>query len=195
MFKRFLDSIAVFKKPVRPMAIMHNLLIGANAIIISGGSMLAGGHNNVKEFNANLPKAKAMRVAGQGIFLSINVYLLYCIIDTIREYKREHPGRRVHLSLYILLATWPLLFVRGLYGILSAVVTAFNYFSPSNYGPDGLTDSFVISEYILSTTMEWTSCALLMTTYYTSRNDPKKGNSKEWDDVGKEESSDTSRGA
>jgi hypothetical protein len=143
--------------------------------------MLAGGRNNVLEFDADLPKAKAMQVAGQGIFLSINVYLLYCIIDTIHDYKREHPGRRAHPTLYILLAVWSLLIVRGLYGILSAVVTTFNYFSPSNYGEHGLTDGFVISEYILSTTMEWTSaCALLMTTYYTSRNDSKKGNLKEW---------------
>jgi hypothetical protein len=35
--------------------------------------------------------------------------------------------------------------------------------------------------------MEWASCTLLMMTYITSRNDPKKGSLKEWDDVGKEE--------
>jgi len=168
------------------MAIMHNFLIGANAIIISGGSMLAGGHNNVRQFNANLHTAKAMRLAGQSIFLTINVFLLFCIYYAIRQFKREHPGGRVHPTLYLLLATWPLLFVRGLYGILSSVVTAFNYFSPSNYGEHGLTNNFLASEYILSTTMEWSSCALLMLTYVTSRNDPKKGGLKEWEDAGKE---------
>jgi len=169
------------------MAIIHNLLIGANAIIVAGGSLVAGGHNSVLEFRANLTKEKAMRTTGQGIFLLINIYLLHCILDTIRNYKREHPDRRVHPTLYILLAVWPLLFVRGVYGVLSAVITDFNYFAPSNYTPYGLTDSFVISEYVLSTTMEWTSCALLMTTYYTSRGDPPKGDLKEWVDVGKEE--------
>jgi hypothetical protein len=162
---------------------MHNFLAAANAIIISGGSMLAGGHKNVQQFNANLSTAKAMRVAGQSIFLAINVILLYCIVDTIQQFKREHPGRRVHPTLYLLLATWPLLFVRGLYGILSSIVTAFNYFSPTNYGEHGLTDSFVVSEYILSTTMEWGSCFLLMLTYIASRNDPKKGDLKDWGDM------------
>jgi hypothetical protein len=42
-----------------------------------------------------------------------------------------------------------------LYGILSTVVPLYNYFSPSDYGQDGLPSSFVISGYIFSTTMEW----------------------------------------
>jgi hypothetical protein len=183
LLKRFLDSISVFTKPIRPMAIIHNWLTAANAIIISGGSLLAGNHTNARDFDANITKAKAMRVAGQAIFLSINVFLLYCIYDAIRQFKRERGGR-VHPTLLLLLAIWPLLFVRGLYGILSSVIPAFNYFSPSNYGEHGLTASFVISEYFLSTTMEWTSCALLMLTYVTSRNDPRKGDLKEWNDVG-----------
>lgn len=37
----------------------------------------------------------------------------------------------------------------------------------------------------MGTTMEWVSCALLILTYYTSRNDPKKGDLKEWTDIGK----------
>jgi hypothetical protein len=175
------------------MAIMHNILIGANCLIISGGSLLAGGHNNVRDFNANLHTAKAMRLAGQGIFLSINVFLLYCIFDAIRQFRRERPGSRVHPTLYLLLATWPLLFVRGLYGILSSLLTAFNYFSPTNYGAHGLTDSFIVSEYILSTTMEWSSCALLMLTYITSRNDLKKGNLQEWDNIGKKVEADSGK--
>jgi hypothetical protein len=166
------------------MAIIHNLLLGANAIIITGGSMLAGGHSNVLDFHATLSRAKAMRVAGQSVFLSVNVFLLFCICDTIQQFKRENPGVRVHPTLYVLLATWPLLFVRGLYGILCSVLTAFSYFSPSNYDEHGLTVSFVVSEYILSTTMEWTSCTLLMLTYVTSRNDPKE--LKELDTVERE---------
>jgi hypothetical protein len=57
---------------------------------------------------------------------------------------------------------------------MSGVFPAFNYFNPNNYGETGLLDSFVISEYIMGTAMEWTSCALLMATYLTSRNDPKR---------------------
>ena len=179
--KRFLASLSI-SKPYNPMATMHYFLIGANAIIIAGGSLLAGGQAN---FNANFTTAKAMRAAGQSIFLAINVCLLYCIYDAIVQFKRERGGA-IHRTLLLLLAIWPLLFVRGVYGILSAVVPAFNYFSPSNYDEHGLTTSFVISEYILSTTMEWSSCALLMLTYVTSLNDPTKGALKEWDGVGTE---------
>jgi len=57
---------------------------------------------------------------------------------------------------------------------MSGVLPAFNYFNPANYEEKGLRTSFVISEYIMGTTMEWTSCTLLMITYLTSRNDPKK---------------------
>ena len=139
-----------------------------------GGSLLAGGSNSVQEFHSNLTTAKIMRVVGQSVFLSINVFLLYCITDTIRQARSENPGKRTHPTLLILLAIWPCLFVRGLYGVLSGVLPAFNYFNPNNYGDTGLKDSFLISEYIMGTTMEWVSCTLLMVTYLTSRHDPKK---------------------
>jgi hypothetical protein len=113
-----------------------------------------------------------MRVTGQSVFLSITTFLLYCILDAIRQYRLEKQGRkRVHPTLYLLLAAWPLLFVRGIYGILSAVLSAFGYFNPSNYGTNGLEESFVASEYVLSTVREWSSCSLLMVTYFTSRKD------------------------
>jgi hypothetical protein len=155
------------------MSIIHNLLIAANSLIITGGSLLTGGVNNVKDFNTKKTDAIAMRTTGQSIFLAINIFLLFCVFNTIYQSRRENPGERTHPTLLILLATWPLLFVRGLYGVLAGVVPLFNYFNPDNYGEHGLTDSFVISEYILGTTMEWTTCALLMITYLTSRNDPK----------------------
>jgi hypothetical protein len=179
LFKKFLASMSLFKKPYQPMTIMHYLLIGANAIIISGGSLLAGGQ---QYFVQNYKKARDMRVAGQAIFLSINVFLLYCIFDAMIQFKRERGGA-IHRTLHLLLAAWPLLFVRGVYGILSSIVPAFNYFNPSNYDESGFTVSFVVSEYILSTTMEWLSCALLMLTYVTSLNDPKEGDINEWDNV------------
>lgn len=138
--------------------------------------MLAGGSQNVDQFHKNLPTAKIMRTVGQAVFLAINAFLLYCITDAIKSNRRNsYNGKAVHPTLYLLLAAWPLLFVRGIYGVLSGVLPAFNYFNPDNYGADGLTDSFVISEYIMGTTMEWTSCTVLLLTYFTSRRDPKKG--------------------
>ncbi|KAF8075316.1 hypothetical protein FPV67DRAFT_628901 [Lyophyllum atratum] len=184
--KRFLASLSLFSAKRSPMTIMHYFLIAANAIIISGGSKLAGGSDNAKDFDSTVAQAKAMRAAGQSIFLSVNALLLACIIQAMIQHRREHPGGQMHRTLYILLAAWPLLFVRGIYGILSGVYPPFNYFNPDNYGEHGLTDGFVISEYILGTTMEWASCALLMLTYVTSRNDPPKLPLKEWANEGTE---------
>ncbi|KAF7982874.1 hypothetical protein HWV62_25108 [Athelia sp. TMB] len=155
-----------------PMSTIHVLLIAANTIIIAGGSLLAGG--DVVQFYKNLPTSKGLRVTGQLIFLLINTFLLYCLVRVIRQARRENPGRRVHPTLLLLLAAWPLLFVRGMYGVLAGLLPTFNYFDPTNYTDTGLTNSFVASEYVLGTTMEWTSCVLLLSTWYTSRKDPKK---------------------
>ncbi|GLB41454.1 hypothetical protein LshimejAT787_1000540 [Lyophyllum shimeji] len=183
-YKRFANSFDLSGSKRSPMGIMHYFLIAANAIIISGGSSAAGGQTNAKDFNANISKAKIMRTVGQSIFLTINALLLVCICQAIVQYRRERPGKKVHPTLLILLAAWPLLFVRGVYGILAGVYPSFNYFNPNNYGEHGLTDAFVISEYILSTTMEWTSCALLMLTWVASRNDPPKVPLPEWTSSG-----------
>jgi len=182
----FRDSFRIFRKDktVGPMAILNTLLTFSNTLIIVGALLVIG--SNARQAERNMPIARDMRVLGQSVFLCITIYLLFCIIDSIHQYKQDHPDTRVHPTLYLLLATWPCLFVRGLYGILSPVVTMFNFLSPSNSGPDGLTDGYVISEYLLSTTMEWISCALLMMTYVSSRNDQKKGNLKERKDVRKE---------
>ena len=134
---------------------------------------MAGGSDSVKDFDSSLSTAKIMRTVGQSIFLAINVFLLYCILDAIRQSRLEKPNKSTHPTLLILLAIWPCLFVRGLYGVMSGVLPAFNYFNPDNYGQTGLKDSFLASEYVMGTTMEWVSCTMLMLTYLTSRNDTK----------------------
>ena len=136
--------------------------------------MMAGGHQTVQEFRGNLGNYTAMRAAGQSVFLVINIFLLYCVVDSIRTWRLENPDKATHPTLLLFLATCPLLFVRGLYGVMAGLVPAMNYFYWKNYGPTGLVDSFVISEYLMATTMEWSSCTLLMLTYLTSRNDSKK---------------------
>jgi hypothetical protein len=123
--------------------------------------------------NRNIPAAKWQRVVGQALMLIVNIFLLYCVVETIRQSRRENPGKRTHLILLLLLATCPLLLVRGVYGVMSGVLPAFNYFNPDNYGESGMTSSFVISEYIMGTATEWISCTLLMLTYFTSLNDPE----------------------
>ena len=200
MFRRFLLSFALFGPNRQPMAVIHNLLIGANTIIIAGehrihpiifvfkyiyhfffffniyigGSLLARGFNSEKDFNSNLLTPKIMRTVGQSVFLSINAFLLYCILDTIHQSRLENPNKRTHPTLLILLAIWPCLFTRGMYGVLTGCLPAFSYFNLDNYNATGLKISFLASEYGMGTTMEWVSCTLLMLTYITSRNDPKK---------------------
>ncbi|GLB34622.1 hypothetical protein LshimejAT787_0201870 [Lyophyllum shimeji] len=174
--QRLHNGFAVFGSKRRPMTLMHYFLIGANAIII------AGGVNNSRD------TGRIMRTVGQSIFLTVNTILLACIFQAMQQYRRERPGRKMHPTLYVLLAAWPLLCVRGLYGLLAGIYPPFSYFNPDNYDANGLTDAFVISEYILSTTMEWASCVLLMLTYVTSRNDPPLPPLKEQSNGGKDNS-------
>jgi hypothetical protein len=124
-----------------------------------------------RDHNQNLPSDKALRTAGQAGLLTVNILFACCTVNTIRQSRRENPGKRTHPALLLLLATCLLLLVRGLYGVMSGVVPRFNYYDPNNYGETGLTSSFVISEYIMGTLMEWVSCTLLMLTYFTSLDD------------------------
>jgi len=172
-YKRLISSFAIVDSNHRPTAVGYILLSSAHGIIISGGTMVVRDNNTVQQFNRNPPAAQALRTAGQAILLIINIRLIYCIVDTIRKSRRKNPGKRTHPTLLLLFATCPLLFVRGLYGVMSGVLPAFNYFNPDNYGEMGFTSSFVISEYIMGPTMEWGSCTLLMLAYFTSLNNPK----------------------
>jgi hypothetical protein len=194
--KRFAESLSLYHKDKgfggSPMTYMHYFLIAANAIIISGGSRTAGasarlqsGEFDEAAFNKILNEAKIYRTTGQAIFLTINGLLLLCIIKTMRQYRAEQgPAKRMHPTLWILLITSPLLFIRGIYGVLAGIVPTFNYFAPQNYTAHGLSDGFVISEYILGTTMEWVPCVLLVATKWTSKGDPPKGELKEWEGIG-----------
>lgn len=162
------------------MAIMHQLLIAANVVIIAGGSSLAGAQTSLEVFNERLHKAVILRTVGGSIFLMLTMVFCPCVLYTIWQYRQEQSRGQMHPTSIILLVAWPFLMVRGVYGILSAVYSPFDYFYPGNYAKDGLKDSFVISEYVLSTAMEWTTCLLLMFTYVTSQNDPPKPPLPSW---------------
>lgn len=95
---------------------------------------------------------------------------------TVRNYTswgtRPKQWAGVHPTLWLLLATWPLLIIRGVYGVVASVLSAFSFFNPENYGADGLSPSFVTNEYILSVLMECASCVLLMLIFWSSHHDP-----------------------
>jgi hypothetical protein len=77
-----------------------------------------------------------MRSAGQAIFLAGNVALLFCLLYTFRLSRRELG--RIHPTLLLLTAAWPLLIVRGVYGLLQATNTlgALRPFVFTNVCPD-----------------------------------------------------------
>lgn len=155
-----------------PMVPVHYALVVANAIIIAGGSILAG-NVGVAIDPSKIATAKALRCAGQAVFLAITCVLLGCIVATIRQNRRERG--KVHPTLLILLGIWPWLAVRGLYGVLASYLDKFSYYYEGNYDEHGLTNGFVASEYVLGTMTEWVSCLLLMATCFTSLHDPPKG--------------------
>jgi len=160
----------------RPTSALSILLTVGFSIIVSGGTSVDPGTadgGTDQQPNRNIPAAKWQRVVGHALMLIVNIFLLYCVVETIRQSRRQNPGKRTRPILLLLLATCLLLLVRGVYGVMSGVLPAFNYFNPDNYGESGMSSSFVISEYIMGTATEWISCTLLMLTYFTSMNDPE----------------------
>ncbi|KAF7430708.1 hypothetical protein PC9H_006419 [Pleurotus ostreatus] len=165
---------------LRPMGFIHSYLVVANTLIIVGGTMLSRGSGDSEGFESDLQRiqtSKILRTVGQAIFLIINIALLSAILMTAyqarvesnRQEEDEETSNYPHPTLIILLIVWPLLIVRGLYGLLSPFVDPFNYFVPDNYDSHGLTLKFITYEYVLGTTMEWLSCALLIGTWWTEK--------------------------
>ncbi|GAC94923.1 hypothetical protein PHSY_002496 [Pseudozyma hubeiensis SY62] len=174
------------------------LLVAANAIIIAGGSLSSGAYTDKtlspSQVRSKLEASKAMRGAGQAVFLTINVALLVCIVVTMRQHvqgryedadnhatrtstkeERHQSARRPwygHLTLLLLATAWPFLVVRGVFGVLQAVLPDLNYFNSEVYDANGLTQQFVIEETCMVTMMEFISAAILTSTYWASRSDP-----------------------
>ncbi|ORY86634.1 hypothetical protein BCR35DRAFT_302341 [Leucosporidium creatinivorum] len=146
----------------RPMTLIIYTLIGANAVIIAGSGLLASSMNsdNVDEARREANKGKALRVAGTAVFLA-----LVQIFGAVAIWSYRRHGNR---TLLLILGTWPLLTIRGVYGILSVLITAFSYYSSSTFTDSGFSPTFIVGEHVLGTLMEWISCGLLLSTYFTS---------------------------
>jgi len=132
-FAKFFENFRLKGIKDRPMGIVHWLLIAANAIIITGGNLLAGDATTVTSAwstNSDIKTAKALRAAGQAIFLLINVALAGCFIMTVVQYRNKYGHSSTpfygHPSLALLMATWPFLFIRGVFGVCQAVITDLN---------------------------------------------------------------------
>ncbi|KAN0060488.1 hypothetical protein ACQY0O_007819 [Thecaphora frezii] len=164
----------------RPMNTVEWLLISANALIIAGGSLRSAATfqtDESEQFRQNQrDTARTLASIGQCVFFVVNVALFVCIAVTIRQYRRRNPEAPVygHPTLGLLCLTWPFLATRGVFGVLQSAIPELSYFDVDNYTENGFTNKFVAEEACLTITPEWVSCAMLVATYFTSRNDPPK---------------------
>lgn len=114
------------------------ILITANVLIIVGGSLLAGGtkdaRDNWSENSDKLTTSKAIRGAGQGVFLSLTLFIFVCVHSSLRRaYSPQASAdeRRTRNVLLVLACTAPFMIARGVFGLLQAVVDKLNVSSCS----------------------------------------------------------------
>lgn len=139
----------------------HFVLIPANALVIAGGSMLAGMlDEQIADDPGKVNTSKALRTVGQSLFLALTICL---ILLNLYVFAKERV--RNHTTLAVMCIA-PFMMVRGIFGILSIYIQEMNYFDYGNY-TDGLVNHLlVIYEYVLSTSMEFISACILMTKYW-----------------------------
>lgn len=147
-FKRLVLSKPTEKTlAAKGVVVVDWLLVAANTVIVTGGSLSAAAytdkHLTQSQINNRLVTSRAMRAAGQAMFLAVNTVLLICIVVTIHQHSHhryddaisgtgETPLNEVgkgesletrkprpwyaHPTLLLLLLTWPFLSVRGGFG-------------------------------------------------------------------------------
>lgn len=150
-----------------PTFLFHIFLIPANALVIAGGSKMAGVDPEDAGSSDQVNTAKGLRAAGQAMFLIQIFIVLLTALYLI--FKRNI---RIYM-VYACFAAWFPLLVRGIYGILSVFLHKLNYFDLSNYTATGISSTFLATEYVLGTTMEYIAALCLISTYFI-RN-PHKG--------------------
>lgn len=140
----------------------HYMLIPANVILIVGGTRTMGIEADEWSTSPLVKQGKAMRVAGQSIFLAGCVFLLaYAVRLRVVKKLKGAPLTAV------LLAGPPLL-VRGAFGIIAALVNDYNYYDFNNYSADGIKTKFLVGEYLMGTTMEYLATMLLVLSHFTA---------------------------
>lgn len=152
-----------------PRYTLHYILIAANALLVAGSSMLAGlsGEELATETN-KVNTSKALRTAGQAIFLACTV-MITCL--TVYQYV----VRKVRTSVvYCLMAVAPFLWVRGIYGVLSIYIDDMNYLAITNYFSSSSHQKLTIFEYVLGTSMEFITAVILLNTYWVRSPDPEE---------------------
>lgn len=169
------------------MAIVHFMLVLANAAIITGGSYLAGADYtdfDSPETQNRLNIAKIARTSGQSVFLACNVAMGVAIAKQMWDCRRDSREKKIHPTLIILGIAWFPLIVRGIFGVLQSAVwdvstpgltlpvldsllihvcTQLSYYNPGNYQSTGFTPRFVAIEYVLGVLTEWLAYVYYLT--------------------------------
>lgn len=150
------------------------IIIPANALIVSGGSILAG--QKIDDIDHNkVTTSRALRTTGQVIFL-----LQTGIAIGFAVYVYNVEGLR-HSNIYSIFLVSPFILVRGIFGILSIYVNDMNYYDISNYTAEGFHTKFVVYEYVLATTMEFITGCIYISNYFFDTRTTKKFQSDEED--------------
>ncbi|WWD19424.1 hypothetical protein CI109_103884 [Kwoniella shandongensis] len=182
------------KKDPWVMTIIHWTLIWANTIIIVGGTRATGTDVNSVNFWKRLHDSEIMRAVGQAVFLAINVLLAVFLYLSARQDRnpqgtlprgwshflrverdhgatdaanRQHTPQKISPDLLVLMVAWPPLVIRGIFGLLQALVPKINYSNPQAYASlSGFTRLFTAMENVFAVLPEWLACCLLCTTMF-----------------------------
>ncbi|KAK6909871.1 hypothetical protein L486_00476 [Kwoniella mangroviensis CBS 10435] len=187
------------KKDPWVMTIIHWTLIGANTIIIVGGTRATGADYTDPDFWDRIHDGEILRATGQAIFLAINILLAVFLFLSVKQDRNPNgtlpPGwnhffrvdsthgaidaadrpliRSISPDLLVLIIAWPPLIVRGIFGLLQAVFAPINYANPEAYTYTtvlAFTKVFIVMENLFSVLPEWTACCLLCTTMFFKPN-------------------------
>ncbi|ABN65058.2 predicted protein [Scheffersomyces stipitis CBS 6054] len=142
--------------------VFHLILIPANALVISGGIMLAGADDLASE-NSSVQLSRRLRVSGQSIFLFQTIVAVslgfWCFFgENIR-----------HINIYGIFIASPFILTRGTFGVMSIYLDKMDYFEMSNYNENGISSTFIAFEYTLATTMEFITAVVYISIYYISK--------------------------
>ncbi|SCW00566.1 LAFE_0C07030g1_1 [Lachancea fermentati] len=152
------------KMPHYPVLYFHYSLAGANALIIVGS--LKGMNTDLSDPSraSEIHTGVILRDVGTALFMAWVLVLGYFCF---RSYKYAQTRNQTRF-LFIIGATVIPLLVRGVYGILACEITQWNYALPESYDSQGLKPGALAAEYLLGTTMEWSTCLLLLCTSFIS---------------------------
>ncbi|ODV76924.1 uncharacterized protein CANTADRAFT_8499 [Suhomyces tanzawaensis NRRL Y-17324] len=152
--------------------LFHMILIPGNAILIAGGSMLAGmDPNDMNSKNSQVITSKALRTVGQAIFLAQT-----CIAIGTAIYVAVAEGLASNIHVIAVFLGAPFLLVRGIFGVLAIYIHDMDYFDSSNYTAHGLNSKFVVYEYVLAATMEFVTACIYIGVYYVYKHKQKLAN-------------------